>query len=142
MSEKTNTQERGKYSNTLCMFNKFSVPYMIQDQMISNPCIDDFCFSLLNSIRCGRKYLFLCICLDDLEVQEVNSIQRCENKYQLSIFSTFYCPLFCWEHPSFEFPNDFSLRIITMLILFHGISINRPFPKYSGFTTTSDPWWD
>ena len=55
---------KGKY-----IFNKFLVPYIIQDQIISNPDIVILCFSLLGSIRCGGKYLSLFCCLDDLDVQ-------------------------------------------------------------------------
>lgn len=92
--------------------------------MISNPDIAILYFSLLGSIKCGGKCLFLFICLDFLEVQEAKSIQICENECQLSIFSTLYCQ----EHLSFDFPNDSSLRIIIMHIIFHGLSLNPLLP--------------
>lgn len=115
-------QEKGKYSNNLYIFNKFSVPYIIQNDL--NPDIAILYFSLLGSIKCGGKCLFSFISLDYWEVQEAKSIQICENEYQLSVFSTSYCQ----EHLSFDFPNDSSLRIIIMLIMFHRLSINPLIP--------------
>ena len=98
--------------------------YLIQGQNISNPDIAILYFSLLDSIKCGGKYLFLFICLDSLEVQEASSIQICQNECQVSIFSTLYSQ----EHLSFDFPSESSLRILIIPIMFHGLSINLFLP--------------
>ena len=52
------------------------------------------CFSVLGCMRCGGKYLFLLICMDDLDVQGINSTCICRSmsaSSQTSIYPTVFC---------------------------------------------------
>ena len=52
------------------------------------------CFSVLGCMRCGGKYLFLLICMDDLDVQGINSTCICRSmsaSSQTSLYPTVFC---------------------------------------------------